>query len=236
MRTFRYQDFVDEQRAGKVHGVFVDDTGSPGLRDTPSHLHPERKSWVAVLVPKSVIADVWQQFPGAIAELRALVGGTEFHFTDIYMGRRAFEGVALFKRLGVFGFMAHIFATYNFPVFVQTLDPDSLSDIRRLAPFPECLGPFNFKKHEDLALFFLLLRIKRHLERAYRETERCARVFVDEGYKRNGTAISIPPLHKVFADGLICFARSVCLTSEKLTGPLAEKLTTRCHDLGITSR
>src|SRR2546427_6946059 len=125
VQTFRYQDFVDEQRVGKVHGVFIDDTGSPGLRDTPSHLHPERKSWVAVVVPRSVIAEVWRQFPGAIAELRALVGGTEFHFTDIYMGRRAFEGAALSKRLGVFGFMAHIFAAYNFPVFVQTLDPES---------------------------------------------------------------------------------------------------------------
>jgi len=31
-------------------------------------------------------------------------------------------------------------------------------------------------------------------------------------------------------------AEYMCLTSEKLTGPLAEKVTTRCHDLGITSR
>ena len=53
--AFRYQDFVDEQQGGQVHGVFVDDTGSPGLRDTPGHLHPERKSWVAVVVPRSEI-------------------------------------------------------------------------------------------------------------------------------------------------------------------------------------
>ena len=95
----RYQDLVDEQRAGRIHGVFVDDTGSPGLRDTPSHLHRERKSWVAVVVPKSVIAEVWQQFPRAIVELQALTGATEFHFTDHYMRRRAFENVPLSKRL-----------------------------------------------------------------------------------------------------------------------------------------
>jgi len=33
-------------------------------------------------------------------------------------------------------------------------------------------------------------------------------VFVDEGYKKNGAAISIQPLRRVFADGLICFVRS----------------------------
>jgi hypothetical protein len=43
---FRFQDFVDEQRAGAVHGVFIDDTGSPGLENTPTNLHSDRHSWV----------------------------------------------------------------------------------------------------------------------------------------------------------------------------------------------
>lgn len=207
-QTFRYQDFVDEQRAGRIHGVFIDDTGSPGLRDTPIDLHPQRKSWVAVVVPRSEIAEVWQQFPRAMAELKVLTGASEFHFTDIYNGRRAFEGIPLQKRLGVFGFMAHIFSVYKFPVFVQTLDPQSLQDVRKRESLPERLGPFNFKKHEDLALFFLLLRVKWHLEQNYGEHEKLARVFVDEGFKNNGAAIVIEPLQRVFADGLICFARS----------------------------
>jgi len=204
----RYQDFVDEQRAGQVHGVFVDDTGSPGLKDTPANLHPERKSWVAVVVPRSAIAEVWQQFPRAIDELKAQTGGTEFHFTDIYSGTRSFKGVPLQKRLAVFAFMAYIFGQYKFPVFVQTLDPVSLRDVRARGSFPERLGPFDFTKQEDLALFFLLLRVKWHLEQTYAEHNRRARVFVDEGFQRNGAAIVIEPLRHVFADGLICFGRS----------------------------
>lgn len=205
---FRYQDFVDEQRAGLIHGVFIDDTGSPGLQDTPNHLHPKRKSWVAVVVPRSIIGEVWQQFPHAIDELKVQTGASEFHFADIYGGKHAFKGVPLEKRLGVFGFMAHIFDVYNFPVFVQTLDPESLRDVRARVAFPERLGPFDFTKHEDLALFFLLLRVKWHLEKNYPETERRARVFVDEGFQRNGAAIAIQSLQHVFADGLICFGRS----------------------------
>jgi uncharacterized protein DUF3800 len=114
----------------------------------------------------------------------------------------------LAKRLAVFEFMTYIFATYRFPVFVQTVDPKSLNDIRGEWSFPERLGPFNLKKHEDFALFFLLLRVKWHLEKSYRDTERRARVFVDEGYKKNGVGICIPFLRKVFADGVIWFARS----------------------------
>lgn len=203
-----YQAYVDEQRAGKLHGVFIDDTGSPGLQNTPPNLHADRKSWVAVVVPRTVIAEIWEQFPRAIAELKNQTGATEFHFTDIYSGTRSFKGVALEKRLAVFAFMAEIFRQYRFPVFVQTLDPDTLRDVRKRGPFPKRLGRFDFEKHEDFALFFLLLRVKWHLEKNYPESDRLARVFVDEGFQRNGAGIAVPPLRHVFADGLICFGRS----------------------------
>ena len=147
---FRYQDFVDQQRAGSMHGVFIDDTGSPGLPDTPAHLHAGRKSWVAVVVPKEQIGEVWRQFPRVLSELGKTVGATELHFTDIYMRSREFRDVPLATRLGVFRFMAYMFATYRFPVFVQTLDPGSLADIRRRADFPEqaeTLGHTEFVSH-----------------------------------------------------------------------------------------
>lgn len=204
----RYQNFIDEQKAGMVHGVFIDDTGSPGLRETPSNLNPNRKSWVAVIVPKYQIAEVWKQFAAVISELRLQTGATEFHFTDIYMGRGAFNGIELSKRIGIFRFMAHIFGTYKFPVFVQTLDPDILNDIRGRMSFPNHLGPFNFSKHQDVALFFLLIRVKWYLESNYTGTEKIARVFIDEGFQKNGAAIVIPPLSEVFADGMLCFGCS----------------------------
>jgi hypothetical protein len=206
--TLRYQDLVAEQRARLIHGVFIDDTGSPGLSETPEGLHPERKTWVAVVVPRSVIAEVWEQFPHAIDELRRLTGATEFHFADIYSGRRAFKNVPFASRLGLFAFMAHLFDQYGFPVFVQTLDPESLEDVRARGAFPERLGPFYFRRHDDLALFFLLLRVQWHLEAQYPEAERRARVFVDEGFLRSGTAIEVDNLQHIFADGLICFGRS----------------------------
>jgi hypothetical protein len=206
--TYRYQDFVDEQRKGDVHGVFIDDTGSPGLRYTPTNLHPKRKSWVAVIVPRPVLAETWNQLPNAIDELRNLTGATEFHFADIYAGRHEFKGVSLQKRLGIFGFMAHIFSSYNFPILVQTLDPKSMTRLRSQASLPDRIGPFNLHKAEDTALLLLILRVKWYLEGEYRQGQQRARLFVDEGFQRNGAAIALPTLKEVFCDGLICFAQS----------------------------
>jgi hypothetical protein len=207
MKKPRYQGFLNDLATGLKYGVFVDDTGSPGLESAPPNLHPERKSWVGVVVPPNQMPEVIEQLPRAIEELRCFTGAEEFHFADIYAAKGRFRGINLQVRLALFKFMAKIFSIYKFPIFVQTFDPTSLDDIRKRAPFPNRVGPFNLTKPNDTALFFLLIRIKQYIEKN-RSGSETARVFVDEGYKRNGTAIYIPSWKSVFADGLICFARS----------------------------
>src|SRR5262249_23604069 len=133
----------------------------------------------------------------AIEELRNLTGATEFHFADIYAGRREFKARSLQERLGIFGFMAHIFGVYNFPILIQTLDPRSIARLRAQASFPDKIGPFNLQRPEDTALFLLLLRVKWYRERNYLTEERLSRLFVDEGFQRNGAAIVIPSLKNV---------------------------------------
>lgn len=206
MSKLRYQDFLDDLARGIHHGVFIDDTGSPGLATASPRLHPERSSWVAVIVPRSDMREVLEQFPEALDELSRLVPSREFHFGDIYAGRKEFDGLPIAVRLALFEFMATIFRTYRFPVIVQTLDPNSLGEIRRRGKFPDSIGPFNLARPADAALFFLLLRVKWHLQG--QTGPGLARVFIDEGYKNNGIAIRIPTFEEVFADGLVCFAKS----------------------------
>ncbi len=43
---------------GTTFGIFIDDTGSPGLKSTPSFLHPSRKTWVAVVIPPTYMPEV----------------------------------------------------------------------------------------------------------------------------------------------------------------------------------
>jgi len=206
----RLQDYFDELWRGEVYGIFIDDTGSPGIKDAPPNFHPKRKTWVAVIVPPSQIADVMQQMPQALDELRRSIGVDEFHFTEIYSGKKQFKNVDLQVRLGLFEFMAYIFSVYKFPIIVQTFDPETLADVRSRSgnQFPDSLPHFDFKKCEDFALFFLLLRLKWYMKETETYPNIKARVFVDEGFKNNGIAIRIPTFDDAFADGQICFAKS----------------------------
>lgn len=206
----RFQDYFDELSRGEAYGIFIDDTGSPGITDAPPNFQPERKTWVAVVVPPSQIAEVMQEMPQALDELRQSVGADEFHFTEIYSGKKQFKNVDLQVRLGLFEFMAYIFSAYRFPVIVQTFDPETLADVRSRSggQLPDSIPPFDFTKCEDLALFFLLIRLKWYMKETETYPNTKARVFIDEGYKNNGIAIRIPTFDDAFADGQICFAKS----------------------------
>ncbi|MBI4496753.1 MAG: hypothetical protein HY689_02500 [Chloroflexi bacterium] len=119
LQAYSYQSFLDELSRGKHFGVFIDDTASPGLATHSAALHPDRKSWVGVVVPSYQMPEVLEQFPRALEELGKLVGAREFHFADIYAGRGEFKDIPFPIRLALFRFMAHLIQAYQFPIFVQ---------------------------------------------------------------------------------------------------------------------
>lgn len=195
-----------ELRSGRHYGVFIDDTGSPGLA-TPG-LNAQRKSWVAVVVPPHQAAEVMDQVPGALSALRELgVHDPEFHFADIWAGKRQFQALTLPQRLGVFRFMAHIFETYRFSVLVQTFDPVNAADIRSRVKWPEKMGPLKCTDHEDLALIVLLMRVRLHLK-SLAPGNATACVLIDEGRLPSGRSITLPGLAPTFVAGSILFASS----------------------------
>ena len=206
----RYQDHLDELAQGAAYGVFIDDTGSPGLADTPPNLHPERKTWVAVIVPPDVMPEILYQLKGVIQELKQQFDTDEFHFADIYNGRRHFKGIDLQKRLAIFEFMAFVFSANSIPILVQTFDPETLAHFRSRTPsdVPEGIPPFDLTKPEDAALFCLLAQVKSFMKKTPTYPGTRARVFIDEGFKNAGIAIKLRTFENEFADGLICFAQS----------------------------
>lgn len=203
-----------ELRSGRHHGVFIDDTGSPGL--IAPGLHARRKSWVAVIVPPGQIAEVMDQLPSALSFLKDLgLHDPEFHFTEIWGGRGEFSKLVLEQRLGIFRFMAHIFETYRFRVLVQTFDPDNATEILNRADWPADFGPLKFNDHEDLALIFALLRVRLHLK-SLEGGKASACVVVDEGRLLSGKAIVLPALAPTFVAGAILFANSRLVHSIQL--------------------
>jgi hypothetical protein len=195
-----------ELRSGRHYGVFIDDTGSPGLI-TPG-LNEQRKSWVAVIVPPHQIVEVMDQLPNALSFLQELgLKDPELHFTDIWGGRGEYQKLDLQQRLGIFRFMAYIFTTYRFPVLVQTFDPDNAADALNRANWPNSFGPLKFSNHEDLALIFALLRVRLHLK-SLEGGGATACVVVDEGRLPNGKPIILSGLAPTFCAGAILFANS----------------------------
>ena len=204
--THRTINLATELRSGRHYGVFIDDTGSPGL-NTPG-LNAKRKSWVAVIVPQAQVAEVMDQLPSALSFLREVgIKNPEFHFADIYAGRNAFAKMDLQVRLGIFHFMAFIFSTYRFPVLVQTFDPDNAADFRRHSNWPETFGPFRVNDHADFALIILLIRVRQYLN-SPGQSNATACVIVDEGRLPNGRSIVLPGLAPTFYAGAILFASS----------------------------
>lgn len=201
-----YDRVVAKLRSGRHYGVFMDDTGSPGLV-TPG-LSAGRKSWVAVLVPPQQVVDVLDQFPQALAFLQELgLNDPEFHFTDIWAGKGEFEKLDLQQRLAIFSFMAEIFSTYSFRILVQTFDPNNAKDVQDRATWPQRFGPLKFDEHADLALIFALVRIRLYLK-SLADGNATACVFVDEGRLPSGNTIVLPGLAPTFHDGTVLFASS----------------------------
>lgn len=206
-RAIRTVNLASVLRSGKHYGIFIDDSGSPGT--SQPGLHSNRKTWVAVLVRPHQVAEIMDQIPSALSYLRTLeLQNPEFHFADIWAHKGEYAKLSLDQRLGIFAFMAHIFATYQFEVLVQTFDPDQAKEITASAEWPETFGPLQLKNHEDLALTFLLLRLKRHIEeRLPPDSSGC--VIVDEWKRfKNGRSFQVGGLSPAFHEGAVLFADS----------------------------
>jgi hypothetical protein len=197
---------LTELATGVSGGIFVDDTGSPGLSATPDHLHPMRKSWVAVVVPSQLAPIVMEQMPLALDEIRSETGASEIHAADVFGKRGEFADVPVPTRISIFEFMSWIFDRYNFPILVQTLDPDSTLSRYVAAELPLSVGPLDLTNHEHLALLTVLIRARNYLRDEL--PDNVARVFVDEGIVRAGSGIRIPDFEPQMVDGMVCFADS----------------------------
>lgn len=204
----RYANFIKEFQAGKFGAVFVDDSGSPGLARASRNDRDNYKTWVAVIVSRDHIAEVYKQLPSTVEVLKEFAPkAQEFHFADIYAARKEFKGIDSSVRLGMFRFMAWVFAEHQFPIVVQTLSPDAPERIASFMDLPRSFGPLQTNRHDDLALLMLLMRLRAKLLSEFQQ-DAPIRLFVDEGRLKDGQGFVIPPLTNVFCDGTVFFASS----------------------------
>lgn len=157
-----YRLTLEEVRDSGKTCVVIDETGNPGQSTGSSYLHPDRKSWAAVVLSPQQFKEVASELPPTLEELKRLCGGAEFHMTDIYRGHKSFKAAEVEQRLGAIAFLAHIFRENKYPIFFQTLDPVGAKQFADPL-FQRKLGVLDLRKHEELALWMLLSRVQEYI-------------------------------------------------------------------------
>lgn len=209
LKEYEQQVALRRLLAGDYFGVFIDDTGSPGMADTPAKLQPARKSWVAVVVPPKQVLSVTTAISEMLEPLRQL-GVQECHFADIYSGKGPFrKELPSELRTILFQFFADVIAVHELAIYVQTFDPETHPQHAGSWPrLPRIASCFDMQRHEDAALWFLLVRVRDHLLAQRTRSDQRAMVFLDEGQKKSGTCVEVDVLDDVFLDGHLLFASS----------------------------
>jgi hypothetical protein len=208
-KKYEQQSALQRLAAGRCFGVFVDDTGSPGMANTPAKLHPDRKSWVAVVVPPDKVIPVTSAINEILGPLRE-IGVNGCHFAEIYSGKGRYrKELPSELRTVLFQFFADVIYVNELAIYVQTFDPEThAKHVGRWPRLPKIASCFDMRRHEDAALWFLLVRVREHLLANRTVNDQRAMVFVDEGMKKPGTCVEIDVFHDVFLDGHLLFASS----------------------------
>jgi hypothetical protein len=211
-RPYEQQGALQRLVAGNHFGVFIDDTGSPGMANTPDKLHPDRKTWVAVVVPPGQVLLVTAAITEMLEPLREL-GVSECHFADIYSGKGPFrKELPSELRSTLFQFFADVICVHDLAIYVQTFDPETHAKNAGSWPqLPKIASSFDMQRHEDAALWFLLVRVRDHLLSNRTSTDQRAMVFLDEGLKKADTCVEVDVLDDVFLDGHLLFGSSAAV-------------------------
>lgn len=188
-------------------GIFIDDTGISGNSTNSKYDTSDRKTWLAVIIDKSIIVDRNLQMRELIADFSKIYKTSEFHFTDIYNGRNKFKSVDYELRMKVFWEFAHILRIERFPMFIQSFtSKDILRNKIVIDSKQVFIDNFNLAKVSDFSLYFLLLRLKKYLL----ENKHLIPVdiFIDEGKQKKDTCSKCSLLKNIAQGNKIHFKDS----------------------------
>ncbi len=195
--------------AGDFSGMAIDDTGTPGHLAPSVHLHPQRKTWVAVLIPPEEMAEVSKNLPGTIAHVCSCLGVDELHFADILSGKGPMRGLPYEARVDAFRVFARVFAVLRLPIIMQTYSPDNvLEQQESLSRYGKVAGIFDLHDPSDLALLGLLWRTRSFIAENSAAFHKPLLAFLDEGRFRAGRAIQLGSLLDFAHQGALFVASS----------------------------
>jgi hypothetical protein len=187
--------------------IYIDDTGSSQISKS-KYDNGDLTSYLAVILTPKEKEEISESISYAkyLINKELNINIKEFHFVDIYSGKKDFKKLELDKRLGIFKVFIDLYKRYNCPILIQSLTDDDvirnrLSEIRKHKKYG-----FDFSKNSHLCLWLLLLRI-RHEEK-FKDYLPNIEIFVDAGLRKPNSKQEISILNGFSKNSLITYKDS----------------------------
>lgn len=200
-------------------GIYVDDSGNPGVDSGSVHLSETRKSWTAVIVPPSAAKDcsfVMDTFLQGIADD---YGANELHFTEIFSGRGVWKKVKIEDRIQIFRLMSSFLSKrVTLPIVHVTTSQETLNDhtefFERHRAKPNQFWNFSVPHFGFLRMCVEVADYVREMrEDGHPDFKNPLPMFADEGLAVAGASIPLPNWEDVIAGPSVNFA-----TSQEIAG------------------
>lgn len=195
-------------------GIYIDDSGNPGVESGSDFLSSTRKSWTAVIVPSSMEQEITDVIGVFLKGIHDDYGAKELHFTEIYSGRGIWKDVPLAKRIEIFDLMQLVLDKMALPIIHQTASEETFADL------PEYWSKlrknkdawWNIKDVSHVGFLMLCSQLAKHLRQLHADGPQDFNLpmplFVDEGLARAGANVDLPNWEDVIKGPIAQFCKS----------------------------
>lgn len=169
--------------------VYIDDTGTSGLKSKSKYDSKDSKSWFALILSPQERIFANEQMKDCLNELKSMYNAEEFHFSDIFGGRNEFKKLNLQDKLRIFWLFSEVHREMQYPILMQTFSQDEYSRNKITMNIPQEIDNFKLNNASDFALFNLLLRIKNYFTNNSHLIP--IEIIIDEGRQKKNTTQNI---------------------------------------------
>ena len=121
--TWAVADLYPQIVRGERSVIAIDETASVEVPGS----HPQRVAHVSIMVSRDRIIGVRQHMLFLLEQLNEACGAGFFHFSQLYAAKGPYAGLTIEQRLAILYAFARLFRTYEIPIWVAQLDPDTLA-------------------------------------------------------------------------------------------------------------
>lgn len=207
-------EHVEDKQVRVEPGIYVDDSGNPGVDSGSLHLSGTRKSWTAVIVPPRAAKDCSFMMDTFLQGIAVEFGANELHFTDVFSGRGVWKKVKIEDRIKIFRLMSSFLSKkVPLPIVHVTTSQETLND------HPEFFEKYRAKPNQfwnlsvpHLGFLRMCLEVVDYVremrEGGCPDFKNPLPLFADEGLAVAGASIPLPNWDDVIAGPSVNFATS----------------------------